>query len=271
MALLTCDVFSETLEVGTSLTVVLPQTTSEQIGVESVPTRPHGIPVLYLLHGLSDDHTAWLRYTSIERYAAARGLAVVMPSVGRSFYADEAHGHRYWTYVSEELPEIVQSFFRVSARREDTFVAGLSMGGYGALKLGLSHPKRFAAVASLSGVADVRGLATRLERRELVDRVFGGTFADSDDAFTLLEGVAPAERPALYISCGTEEDRLMADNTRFAQRATQLGYAVTTDFRPGTHEWSLWDDVIQDVIAWLPLDPVTPEASRGAEPAAPSA
>ena len=107
--------------------------------------------MLYLLHGLSDDHTAWLRYTSIERYATARGLAVVMPAVHRSFYADEAHGHAYWHFVSEELPAIVAAFFRLSERREDTFVAGLSMGGYGALKLGLHHPERFAAVASLSG------------------------------------------------------------------------------------------------------------------------
>ena len=262
MALLTCDVFSESLEVGTSLTVVLPQTTSEQIGVESVPESAHGFPVLYLLHGLSDDHSAWLRYTSIERYAAARGLAVVMPAVGRSFYADEAHGHAYWTWVSQELPRLVASFFRVSPRREDTFVAGLSMGGYGALKLGLSHPERFAAVASLSGVADVTALLKRLERSEIVDRVFGGEFTPADDAFALLEGVDASERPALYVSCGTEEDRLLGDNERFAARAVDLGFDVTTDFRPGVHEWGLWDDVIQDVIAWLPLG-AGPEAGSG--------
>ena len=103
MALVTCDFFSESLMVGTSITVVLPQETEEQIGLIDQPLDGPP-PVLYLLHGLSDDHTSWLRYTSIERYAAARGLAVVMPAAGRSFYADEAHGHRYWTYVSEELP-----------------------------------------------------------------------------------------------------------------------------------------------------------------------
>ncbi len=113
MALLTCDFFSEALEVGTSVTVVLPQPTEGQVGVENSdsamrPTLPRGAdagpPVLYLLHGRSDDHTAWMRYTSIERYATARGLAVVMPAVALSFYADEAHGHRYWTYLSQELP-----------------------------------------------------------------------------------------------------------------------------------------------------------------------
>ena len=236
------------------MTVVLPQRTSEQIGVESAAApAEHGFPPLYLLHGLSDDHTAWLRYTSIERYATARGLAVVMPAVHRSFYSDEKHGHAYWQFVSEELPRVVRSFFRVSERPADTFVAGLSMGGYGALKLGLSHPARFGAVASLSGVADVRALGGRLDRAELVERVFGGDFSADDDLFELLAATAPGSVPPLYLACGTEEDRLLEPNNRLAEAARARGIAVTTDFRPGVHEWGLWDDVIQDVIAWLPL------------------
>ena len=253
MALITCDFFSEALEVGTSMTVVLPQATEEQIGVSSVSVPDHGVPVLYLLHGLSDDHTAWLRYTSIERYATARGLAVVMPAVHRSFYADEARGHAYWTFVSDELPRIVNAFFRVSERREDTFVAGLSMGGYGALKLGLHHPQRFAAVASLSGAVDVRSMALRGERTEIVERVFGGKFTEQDDLYELLADADPAMLPPLYVACGTEEVRLPEANTRLIEQARALGADVTADFRPGIHEWALWDDVIQDVIAWLPL------------------
>src|SRR5436190_23061971 len=116
MALVTCDFFSDVLEVGCSMTVVLPQPTEEQIGVDgdggeaAIPRAD--FPVLYLLHGLSDDNTAWVRYTSIERYAAAAGLAVVMPAVNRSFYANERNGGRYWDYVAEELPQIVGNFFR---------------------------------------------------------------------------------------------------------------------------------------------------------------
>lgn len=252
MALLTCDFFSEALERGSSMTVVLPQPTEEQIGVTgAVAEGPP--PVLYLLHGLSDDHSAWTRYTSIERYAAARGFAVVMPAVDRSFYANEAHGHRYWDYVSEELPQVVARFLRVSQEPADTFVAGLSMGGYGALKHAVTHPERYAGVASLSGVADIRALGDRLDRSEIVDRVFAGSFGPQDDLFELLATVDPATAPRLYIGCGTEEDRLLSANVRFVDEARARGLDVTTDFRPGVHEWGLWDAQIQDVLDWMAL------------------
>lgn len=131
MAHLRCEFFSESMGLSTSMTVILPQQTTGQIGMTGqVGDDPP--PVLYLLHGLSDDDTIWLRRTSIERYVADRGLAVVMPAVHRSFYTDEVYGGKFWTFVSEELPALVSEFFRVSDRREDTFVAGLSMGGYGA-------------------------------------------------------------------------------------------------------------------------------------------
>jgi len=249
MALLTCDFFSESLMVGTSMTVVLPQATEEQIGlVDEVGDGPP--PVLYLLHGLSDDHTAWLRYTSIERYAAARGLAVVMPAAGRSFYADEAHGHRYWQYVSEELPRVVGQFFRVSQEPADTFVAGLSMGGYGALKLALTHPDRYAAAASLSGALDLVAFAQNPDRDEIMGRVFDHQVRPTDDIFALLETAEAI--PPLHVSCGTE-DRLIDSCRRFAEAASAAGAEVTTDFRPGEHAWTLWDAVIQDVLAWLPV------------------
>ena len=249
MALLTCDFFSEVLEVGTTISVVLPQRTEDQIGVEQT-MREGPPPVLYLLHGLTDDHTAWPRYTSIGRYAEAAGLAVVMPSVHHSFYSDEVHGHRYWTFVSEELPAVVSSFFRVSAEPADTFVAGLSMGGYGALKLALTHPDRFGAAASLSGALDLRYLIDRADRAALFQRAFDGTIRDSDDLFALL-AAAPTV-PPLYVGCGTE-DLLVPTTERFIAAATDAGVDLTTDLRPGEHEWELWDAMIQDVIAWLPI------------------
>src|SRR3954464_521265 len=185
MAHLRCDFFSEELSLSTSMTVLLPQRTPTPIGItgRTVGGAP---PVLYLLHGLSDDDSIWLRRTSIERYVAPLGLAVVMPQVHRSFYTDEAAGGRYWTFLSEELPDLVATFFRLSARREDTFVAGLSMGGYGALKWGLRHPDRFAAAASLSGAVDLAVLEEDPWRRPLFEQVFGGEIGADDDLFALL-------------------------------------------------------------------------------------
>jgi S-formylglutathione hydrolase FrmB len=249
MALISCEVFSESLMRATTITVVLPQATEEQIGLIDQPLDGPP-PVLYLLHGLSDDHTAWQRYTSVERYAAARGLAVVMPTADRSFYANEAHGHRYWDWVCDELPRLVGQFFRVSQSREDTFVAGLSMGGYGALKLALTHPERYAAAASLSGALDLVAIAKNPDRDEVMGRVFDHQVRPSDDIFALLESAA--DIPPLHVSCGTE-DSLIASCRRFAEAATAAGADVTTDFRPGEHVWPLWDQVIQDVIAWLPV------------------
>jgi S-formylglutathione hydrolase FrmB len=247
MALVNCDFFSEALEVSTSMTVILPQQTRAQIGLSGGAAGG----LLYLLHGLSDDHTIWLRRTSIERYAAPLGLTVVMPAVHRSFYADERHGHRYWTFLSEELPSLVSSFFRIAAGPESTYVAGLSMGGYGALKWALREPSRFAAAASMSGALDVAALAGKSERRDLFDRVFGGAPGPDDDLLGLLAAADVAALPPLHVSCGTE-DHLYADNRTFVAAAEKAGADLTVDFRPGEHEWGFWDEEIRRVLAWLP-------------------
>ena len=148
MALLRCDFRSDVLQLSTSMSVILPAGTA--------PAAGH--PTLWLLHGMSDDHTAWTRQTAVERYVADTGWAVVMPQVDRSYYADMAHGNDYWTFVSEELPVIARSMFRLSERRADNAAAGLSMGGYGAFKLALNFPDRYRAAASLSGALDPVGL-----------------------------------------------------------------------------------------------------------------
>jgi putative tributyrin esterase len=261
MALVTCDFFSEALDVGTSMTVLLPQQTETQLGVADVAVEGPP-PLLYLLHGLSDDHTGWQRYTAIGRYAEAAGLAVVMPAVHRSCYTNEAHGHRYWDFVSEELPTVVHELLRVTDRPDRTFVAGLSMGGYGALKLALTHPERYGAAASLSGGLDMRTLLLAPDRAELLERVFGGAVSDDDDVFTLLRQAGGV--PPLYLGCGTE-DPLLPSTEGFAAEARAAAVDVTVDLRPGAHEWALWDAMIADVIAWLPL----PRSTRPGDNLAP--
>jgi S-formylglutathione hydrolase FrmB len=258
MALIRCDYFSDVLGFSTSMTVVLPQPTEKQIGMDSVAAADQR-PTLWLLHGMSDDHTIWLRRTSIERYVAPLGLAVVMPAVHRSYYTDMAEGGRYWTHVAEELPALARSFFPLSARREDNFVAGLSMGGYGAFKLALRRPDRYAAAASLSGAVDVRGLYVALdeERRPEFRRIFGSldAFAGSDDdLFALADRAAKGDAPVpdLFQCCGTE-DFLLQHNRKLRDHIRALGLKLAYHEAPGTHEWGFWDAWIRRVLEWLPL------------------
>lgn len=258
MALLTCNFYSESLGLSTSMNVILPQQTQSQIGLDNVK-RPGPHKTLYLLHGLSDDDTIWVRRTSIERYAAAYGIAIVMPQVHRSFYTDMAYGEKYWAFISEELPKLARSFFPLSDKREDNFAAGLSMGGYGAFKLALRRPDLFSAGASLSGALDIASMveSPNNPRSGLLHTVFGDqkVRGSEDDLLFLLDRVAKSNAPApkLYQCCGTE-DFLYADNQTFKKAADRSGLDFTYEEGPGEHEWGYWDRMIQQVLKWLPLD-----------------
>jgi S-formylglutathione hydrolase FrmB len=255
MARLRCDVFSDVLGMATTMTVLLPETTTHQIGMHS-HAREDGHPVLYLLHGLTDDDTAWTRRTALERYVAELGLAVVMPAVQKSYYADQVHGLPYWTFLSEELPAFVSRSFRVSERREDTFVAGLSMGGYGAFKWALHQPWRFAAAASLSGALDQPRREATEAWQTLMEPTFGGrSIRDTpDDVLWLLDRALETgeDLPELYVGCGIE-DPLLEESRTFVDRAGGRLPSLTVEVGPGGHDWAYWDRAIQDVLAWLPV------------------
>jgi S-formylglutathione hydrolase FrmB len=237
------------------MTVILPEHTTTQIGMTNV-VHGHKHPTLYLLHGLSDDHTTWTRRTSIERYVSSLGIAVVMPQVDRSFYTDMAYGNKYWTFVSEELPRAARSFFPLSDAREDNFVAGLSMGGYGAFKLALSHPDRFAAAASLSGALNMADPINQERMPDDYRLIYGHEdIAGTDnDLITLLQRLDGAEGPTpqLFQSCGTE-DFLYDQNTVFREACSQTSFDLTYEEGPGDHTWEYWDTHIQRVLHWLPL------------------
>ncbi len=264
MTLLDVKFFSESLGMQTAATVILPQRASAaQIGIggSAAATPEGGWPTLYLLHGLSDDHTTWLRRTSIERYVASLGLAVVMPSVHRSWYTDMAEGGAYFTFVADELPRLCRRWFPLSDRREDTYVAGLSMGGYGAFKAALRHPERYAAAASLSGAVDFARYAEQttegLRGRELRAIVAdpSAVRGSDDDLFALAARVASGggDVPALYACCGTG-DFLYDDNLRFRDHAAAVGLPLHYEEHAGReHEWGYWDERVRDVLAWLPL------------------
>ncbi|QHT61621.1 esterase family protein [Paenibacillus lycopersici] len=255
MAFIQCDFFSDVLGISSSMYVILPQNAQSQIGMTS-KAAPKKHKTLLLLHGLSDDHTIWLRRTSIERYVAPLGLAVVMPAVNRSFYSNMASGADYWTFISEELPAIARSFFPLSDRREDNFVAGLSMGGYGAFKLALNKPEQYAAAASLSGALDVSTFEERAPQDfKLIYGTSENVNALPNNLFLASEKLKASGQPIpnLYQYCGTE-DFLYADNIKFRNHAQQLGLPLTYTEAPGDHSWGYWDTYIQHVLEWLPLD-----------------
>ena len=253
MALMHVDFFSSVLGMCCQMDVIIPQKAEGQIGMAAASSAgPY--PTLYLLHGYSDNHTIWQRRTSIERYVADMGLAVVMPCVHLSFYTDMKHGQKYWTFVSHELPEICRGFFHLSDKREDTFAAGLSMGGYGAVKLALGAPDVFCAGASLSGAVD---LAQAGPKEWRWDDIYGGYDAfkgSDDDTMALLAKLKASGKPlpALYQWCGTG-DFLYAQNLAFRDEARRLGYELTYEDGPGDHQWAYWDNKIQNVLKWLPL------------------
>jgi S-formylglutathione hydrolase FrmB len=247
MALIRMDLTPQTTQVCQALNIILPD-----------PGKINGIPVrdrkvLYLLHGLSDDGSAWQRFTAIETLAATYGLVVVMPSVGRSFYTDQPNGQRYFSYLVEELPQYLSDVFDLRPRRENTLLAGLSMGGYGAVKAGLLHPELYSAVASFSGVLAFDVSKMRSDVNDPRHAEFTALFGDleklpgsANDPTTWLKKAAahPAALPRLFISCGRQDD-LYPASKYFAAACQTLGVAVDYYEEDGIHDWYFWDGQIR--------------------------
>jgi len=256
MALLHVDYHSNTLGMASQMDVILPQRPLDKERSDLANESGETYPVLYLLHGMSDDHTIWQRRTSIERYATDHNLAVVMPEGHISWYSDMYHGHQYATFLTEELPAIVHDMFpRISTKREDTFIGGNSMGGHGALKLALRAPELYSAVISLSGALDMRkGLGDRrpVEFWENIlgplDKFEGGP----NDIYAQAEIVAKSGKPLprIYMWCGTE-DFLYGQNITMRDRLNELGYDLVYKECSGNHGWVWWDQHIPDALNWL--------------------
>lgn len=254
MALLHAFFDSHVLELSLGASIILP---------EHPDAWREPPAVLYLLHGLSDDHTIWSRRTSIERYARDYNLAVVMPDAYKSFYCNMAHGSDYWAFLADELPLLVRRWFNISGEPEKTFVAGLSMGGYGAIKLALGRPGRYAAAASLSGALDLAahiGDDWNESRRRAFDAVFGDLRTlpgSANDLIAQLRSLERAPETEFYVCCGTE-DYLHQDSVAFRDAATAAGLRLTYEESAGTHEWGFWDLHIQRVLEWLPIEKLPP-------------
>lgn len=248
MALVNLHFFSEALGMQTEVMVILPQkSTAGQIGIAN-NTGNNAYKCLYLLHGLSDDQTIWMRRTSIERYASQYGICVIMPCGGKSFYCDTAYGMKYYQYIAKELPQRIREFFHVSHKREDTYVAGLSMGGYGALKMALRDPETFCAGAGLSPCGDLQNR----NFDDLLINIFGSTqVPEEDDLLKLADKQKDRpDKPRLYMAIGTAD--FLYDNCQPLRKKLEANYDFTYYEEAGIgHTWEFWDAQIQQVLKWI--------------------
>jgi len=219
-----------------------------------------GVPVarrkvLYLLHGLSDDGSAWQRYTAIEALAALYGLVVIMPSVGRSFYTDQPNGQAYFTYLTNELPRYLKDVFGLSPLREDTLIAGNSMGGYGAFKAAFLRPELYSVAASFSGALSLAFIQAFHDdpRRPEFEKLFGDLdklVGSEHDPEVWLKRASenPATLPRLFMAVGRQED-LYPLNQYFYRSCQSKGIPVDYHEEDGFHDWFLWNKQIQRFLA----------------------
>ena len=245
--------YSQAIRTNVTVNVILPETDKKE---KDGGTALKSYKTLWLLHGLNGNQNSWIENTAIERYARDRKLAVVMPCADRSWYTDTAYGVNYFTFIADELPTVCRSYFRgMSEKREDNIVAGLSMGGYGALKIALTYPERFGAVASLSGSLDItrKGRTCDLEAWR---GIFGFDLKDPSelentrhDLFYLTRENKKNARPfpKIYLWCGTE-DSLITVNRLYRDLLTELEIPHLYEESEGTHNWKYWDAKIINAL-----------------------
>ncbi|MDO4563192.1 MAG: alpha/beta hydrolase family protein [Clostridia bacterium] len=241
MAVLNCSYRSVALEKNTMLNVILPDV--REAGVK--------IRALYLLHGYTDDYSAWMTYTSIGRYVRDENIAVIMPDAQKSFYADMYYGDNYYTYISKELPHWCEAQFNISCDRNERYIAGLSMGGYGALKIGLSNIDSYRAIGAFSPACNVKNIQ---QSHELLHTAIMGPGVDSvgsdADLYKLCENAENAGKMPLeiYHWCGSD-DFMIEDNREFAAYMRNKSFCNYTFCETdGDHSWVYWDREVEKFI-----------------------
>jgi S-formylglutathione hydrolase FrmB len=264
MALIQVNFVSNTLRRTVPLQVILPV---DRLTADGSTPAPKKFKTLYLLHGIFGNYTDWVSGTRIQRWAQKHDLAVVMPSGDNAFYVDRPETfNRYGEFIGRELVEITRNMFPLSHNREDTFIGGLSMGGYGALRNGLKYHETFGAIVSLSAATHFMDHPGVLYKQtDPVDRVFMDTVfgnlrkaARSDrNPNVLLKALAEKKAadpalslPRVYVACGKEDD-LLSCSRLYRDRFRRAGFEVKYSETPGGHDWDFWDQQIQRAIVWL--------------------
>lgn len=263
MAIIQVNFVSKSLMRTVPMNVILPVDKMVFPGMPVREDKPY--KTLYLLHGVFGNYTDWISGTNIQRWAEENDLVVVMPSGDNMFYVDQPNANNYYgEFIGKELVEITRKMFPLSHKREDTYIAGLSMGGYGAIRNGLKYNDTFGCIAGLSSALILDGMEQRkesgffLETRGYAESCFGdlSKIMESDMnpmwlAKKLVE--EKADVPKIYMACGSS-DSLLAMNIKFRDYLKELGIDVTYEEGPGGHEWDFWNTYIKKVIEWLPLE-----------------
>ncbi len=272
MAILQCNFFSKALMRTVPITVVLPTDKMVFPGMPIPEEKP--FKTLYLLHGIFGNYTDWTLGTRIQAWAQDRDLCVVMPSGDNAFYVDNPKtSAMYGSFISKDLVEFTRKSFPLSTKREDTFIGGLSMGGYGSIINALQHPETFGAVCALSSALILDNVPNYTEYTDFLmnnrgyyesvfgdlDKVIGGP----NDYNAQAEKVAKLEeKPKFFMACGTE-DGLIEPNHVFRDHLKELGFEVTWMEGPGGHDWTFWDTYILEALKWLPLGDTVKGVSSG--------
>ena len=256
MALIQINYLSKALFRTVPVNVILPV---DRISFQTGGYEENNAPfkTLYLLHGLLGNYTDWVTGTRIQRFAEEKNLAVVMPSGDNAFYVNTTlPNNDYGTFIGEELVNITRRMFPLSHKKEDTFIAGLSMGGFGAIRNGLKYPDTFGYIAGLSSAVHLFDENVKNVAGE--SGIFGNMNearkSDKNPAF-LLEGLCREGReiPRVYLACGLQ-DSLLEANRRYRDLFLKAGADLTYVEENGGHEWDFWDRQIKAVLDWLPLD-----------------
>ena len=254
MALIQVNYLSRALFRVVPLNVVLPADKIDYATGGYAMKEGQKFKTLYLLHGLLGNYTDWVSGTRIQRWAEEKGLAVVMPSGDNSFYfKSRTPWNDYETFIGKELVEVTRSMFPLSDKWEDTYVAGLSMGGYGALRNGIVFSDTFSHVIGLSSAVHLFENLSEDANIGLFDNLEAASKTNLNPVVAVEEMLAQKRRiPKFYLSCGTKDGLLQA-NVSFRDYLKEKGADVTWDEEDAGHEWDFWDSQIKKVLDWLPL------------------
>lgn len=264
MALIQCNFFSYELGMNTQLDVILP----ERRHMKRIP-EDKKCKVVYALHGHAQDYTNWQRDGLMEHYLKEEDVIVVMPNLHRSFYTDGRHGYRYFSFLTKELPVIVGNYFPASRKREDQFIFGNSMGGYGALKAVLSCPEQYGGAACISGAMDPyktidltmeAGMFSAPDIYSNLDDLFGSRqefYGSENDLIILarnLEARTDTPKPKIFHCCG-KQDVLYNLNTDFRDHFPSATPSVDYHYEEtdGCHDWNYWNKVIPSALRFFGL------------------